>query len=55
VVFWNEKAEEYEKTAKVNAKLQLVNAKVKENANSGELEVHVNSYTHVEVSERLDL
>lgn len=55
VVFWNEKAEELEKMVKVNAKLQLVNAKVKENTNSGELEVHVNSYTHFEVSERLDL
>jgi hypothetical protein len=37
----------------VNAGLQLVNAKVKENG-SGEFEVHVNSYTYVEVSERLD-
>jgi ssDNA-binding replication factor A large subunit len=53
VVVWNEKAEELEKTVKVNAGLQLVNAKVKENG-SGELEVHVNSYTYVEVSERLD-
>jgi len=50
VVVWNEKAEELEKTVKVNAGLQLVNAKVKENG-SGELEVHVNSYTYVEVSE----
>jgi ssDNA-binding replication factor A large subunit len=49
VVFWNEKAEETGKAVKVNAKLQLVNAKVKETA-SGELEVHVNSYTYVEVS-----
>jgi len=49
VVVWNEKAEELEKTVKVNAGLQLVNARVKENG-SGELEVHVNSYTHVEVS-----
>ena len=53
VVVWNEKAEELEKSLKRNANLQLVNAKVKENA-SGELEVHVNSYTYVEVSERLD-
>jgi DNA polymerase III alpha subunit len=50
VVVWDEKAEELEKTVKVNAKLRLVNAKVKENAN-GNLEVHVNSYTYVEVSE----
>ncbi len=55
VVVWNEKAEELGKTVKVNAKLRLVNAKVKENPSSGELEVHVNSYTYVEVSERLDL
>jgi replication factor A1 len=53
VVVWNEKAEELEKSLKINAKLQLVNAKVKENA-SGEFEVHVDSYTYVEVSERLD-
>ncbi|MBN1357847.1 hypothetical protein JW988_03665 [Candidatus Bathyarchaeota archaeon] len=53
VVVWNEKAEELEKTVKVNSALQLVNAKVKENG-SGELEVHVNSYTYVEVSERPD-
>jgi ssDNA-binding replication factor A large subunit len=49
VVAWNEKAEELEKTVKVNTSLQLVNARVKESGN-GELEVHVNSYTHVEVS-----
>jgi len=52
VVVWNEKAEELEENIKVNANLQLVNAKVKENGS--ELEVHVNSYTHVEVSERPD-
>ena len=51
VVAWNEKAEELEKTAKVNLGLQLVNARVKENGN-GELEVHVNAYTHAEVSEQ---
>ena len=48
VVVWNKKAEELEKIVKVNAGLQLVNAKVKENG-SGELEVHVNSYTFIEV------
>ena len=53
VVIWNEKAEELEKSLKVNAGLKLVNAKVKENG-SGGFEVHVNSYTYVEVSERLD-
>jgi ssDNA-binding replication factor A large subunit len=54
VVVWNEKAEELEKTVKVNAALRLVNARVKEASNGG-FEVHVNSYTYVEVSERLDL
>jgi ssDNA-binding replication factor A large subunit len=53
VVVWNEKAEELEKNLKINANLQLVNAKVKENAN-GKLEAHVDSYTYVETSERLD-
>jgi ssDNA-binding replication factor A large subunit len=53
VVIWNKKAEELGKAVKVNANLQLVNARVKENA-SGELEVHVDSYTYVEASERLD-
>jgi ssDNA-binding replication factor A large subunit len=53
VVVWNEKAEELEKSLKINANLQLVNAKVKENAN-GKFEVHVDSYTYVEASERLD-
>ncbi|MCW4054661.1 MAG: OB-fold nucleic acid binding domain-containing protein [Candidatus Bathyarchaeota archaeon] len=52
VVIWNEKVEELEKNLKINANLQLVNAKVKENGI--ELEVHVDSYTCVEVSERLD-
>jgi ssDNA-binding replication factor A large subunit len=53
VVVWNEKAEELEKSLKINVNLQVVNAKVKENAN-GKLEAHVDSYTYVEVSERLD-
>jgi replication factor A1 len=53
VVVWNEKAEELEKTVKVNVGLRLVNARVKEASNGG-FEVHVNSYTYVEVSERLD-
>jgi ssDNA-binding replication factor A large subunit len=53
VVAWNEKAEELEKTVKVNAGLRLVNASVKEASNGG-FEVHVNSYTYAEVSERLD-
>ena len=53
VVVWNEKAEELEKTVKVNAGLRLVNARVKE-ALKGGFEVHVNSYTYVEVSEHLD-
>jgi ssDNA-binding replication factor A large subunit len=48
VVIWNEKAEELEKNLKVNANLQVVNARVKENGN-GEFEIHVNSYTYVNV------
>jgi ssDNA-binding replication factor A large subunit len=44
VVAWNEKAEELEKTLKPDAKLQLVNPKVKETQNGG-LEVHVDSNT----------
>jgi len=54
VVAWNEKAKELEKVVKVNTGLRLVNARVKE-ASSGGLEVHVNLYTYVEISERLDL
>jgi ssDNA-binding replication factor A large subunit len=54
VVAWNEKAEELEKTIKVNACLQLINGRIKEASNGG-FEVHVNSYTYVEVSERLNL
>ena len=54
VVAWNEKAEELEKAVKVNTGLWLVNARVKEASNGG-FEVHVNSYTYVEISEHLDL
>jgi len=53
VVAWNEKADELEKAIKVNSGLKLVNGKVKENG-SGELEVHINAYTYVEVLERFD-
>jgi ssDNA-binding replication factor A large subunit len=53
IVAWNEKADELEKVVKVNSGLKLVNGKVKENG-SGELEVHINAYTYVEVLERLD-
>ena len=49
VVVWNEKAEELEKTLKMNACLELVNAKVKAGSN-GVFEVHVDSYTYVGVS-----
>ena len=54
VVAWNEKAEELEKTVRENACLQLMNGRVKEASNGG-FEVHINSYTYVEVSERLNL
>jgi ssDNA-binding replication factor A large subunit len=53
VVVWNEKAEELEQAVKVNGKVQLVNARVKEASNGG-FEVHVNSYTYTEVSQRLN-
>jgi ssDNA-binding replication factor A large subunit len=49
VVAWNEKAEELEKTLRVNAAVQLVNARVKA-AQVGGFEVHVDSFTFVNVS-----
>jgi ssDNA-binding replication factor A large subunit len=54
VVAWNEKAEELKKMVKVNAGLQLMNCRVKE-ASDGGFEVHVNSYTYVEVLKRPNL
>ncbi len=53
VVGWNDRAEEFKKSLKINMKVQLINAKVKENA-KGKFEVHVDSYTYVESSERPD-
>ena len=53
VVIWNEKAKELERAVKVNTGLLLVNAKVRENGR-GELEVHANSHTYVEISEQPD-
>lgn len=50
VVIWNEKAEELEKEIKVDSNLELANAKIKENL-SGELEVQVNSYTYIKISD----
>lgn len=49
VVVWNEKAEELEKTLKRDAKVRLVNARVKA-ASGGGFEVHVDAGTYVEVS-----
>jgi len=49
VVVWNEKAEELEKTLKRDAKVRLVNGKVKA-ASAGGFEVHVDAGTYVEVS-----
>ena len=54
VVVWNEKAKELEKNLKTNAKLRLVNVKVKETAN-GKFEVHVDLYSYAEALERFDL
>ncbi len=48
VVFWNEKATELENTLKANARLLLVNARVKEGQNGG-VEVHVDSNTFIDV------
>ncbi len=48
VVAWNEKAQELERNLKVNACLQLGNAKVKE-AQNGALEVHVDFTSFVNV------
>jgi replication factor A1 len=48
VVFWNEKATELESTLKANAKLLLINARVKEGQNGG-MEIHVDSNTFMEV------
>jgi replication factor A1 len=48
VVFWNEKATELENTLKANARMLLVNAKVKEGQNGG-VEVHVDSNTFIDV------
>ena len=47
VVFWNEKATELENTLKANARLLLVNARVKEGQNGG-MEVHVDSNTFID-------
>ncbi len=51
VVVWNEKAVELENLLKLNVRLLLVNAKVKEALNGG-LEVHVDSNSAVNVTER---
>ncbi len=48
VVFWNEKATELESTLKANARLLLVNARVKEGQTGG-MEIHVDSNTFMEV------
>lgn len=49
-VAWNEKATELQKKLKVDARLQLINARVKE-AQSGGVEVHVDSNTCANVSD----
>jgi replication factor A1 len=48
VVFWNEKATELENALKLNMRLLLINARVKE-GQSGGLEVHVDSNTFIDV------
>jgi ssDNA-binding replication factor A large subunit len=49
VLAWNSKAETLEASLKAEAKIKLVNAKVKP-ASNGALEVHVDDSTYVEVS-----
>jgi ssDNA-binding replication factor A large subunit len=49
VVVWNEKALELEHSVKENAAVQLINGRVKVGA-SGEIEVHVEASTHVQIS-----
>ena len=49
VVVWNAKAEEVEKTISINANLRLINARAKANQN-GQIEIHVDSYTYVDVA-----
>jgi replication factor A1 len=48
VVAWDERATEIERTVRVDTRLQLVNAKVKENRN-GTIEVHVDLGTFISV------
>ena len=48
VVFWNDKATELENTLKADARLLLVNARVKEGQNGG-IEVHVDQNTFIDV------
>jgi replication factor A1 len=50
VVVWNEKVAELEKNLTENTRLQLINARVKE-AQNGDLEVHVDQNTFVNVKE----
>ena len=49
VVVWNEKAEELEKKVKRDAKVRLVNARVKASSGGG-FEVHVDASAYVDVS-----
>jgi replication factor A1 len=48
VVFWNEKAIELETNLKANARLLLINARVKEGQN-GSIEIHVDSNTFIDI------
>jgi len=49
VVAWNAKAEEIEKNIFVNANVLLINARAKA-TQSGQVEIHVDSYTYVDVA-----
>jgi replication factor A1 len=48
-VFWNEKAQETEPKAKRGTRIEIVNARPKSNQN-GEIEIHIDSSTYVNVS-----
>jgi len=49
VIVWNTKVEEVEKKLSVNANVRLINARAKATQN-GQFEIHVDSYTYVDVA-----
>lgn len=53
VVAWNDKADEMEKTLNRKTEVQIVNAKVRK-ASKGDLEVHVDAGTYIEISSQIE-